>query len=250
MRLPQIRGMVERRLLVNYRVDPDVVATHLPAPFRPQVVDGWAVAGICLIRLGHMRPRGLPGAIGLRSENAAHRIAVEWDTPDGLEAGVFIPRRDTESLVNRAVGGRLFPGEHEKARFTVSETPTDVRVAFESADGAVAVDVVVRTGEFSSGLFPDLATASRFFEKGAVGYSVTREPGRFDGLELRTNAWKVDPVEVTSVRSSFFDDPGRFPAGTAHLDGALLMRDIPVTWHAQPSLHSPASISVPTPLTT
>jgi hypothetical protein len=240
--------MVERRLLVNYRVDPDVVAALLPAPFRPQVVHGWAVAGICLIRLGHMRPRGLPGAIGLRSENAAHRVAVEWDTPSGTQAGVFIPRRDTESLVNRAVGGRLFPGEHEKSRFTVSETPTDVRVAFESADGAVAVDVAVRTGEFSSSLFPDIAAASRFFEKGAVGYSVTREPGRFDGLELRTSAWNVDPVEVTSVRSSFFDDPDRFPTGTALLDGALLMRDIPVTWHTQPSLH--AGIPDPTPLPT
>jgi len=42
----------ERRLLVNYRVDPDVAATLLPAPLRPKLVNGWAVAGICLFPAG------------------------------------------------------------------------------------------------------------------------------------------------------------------------------------------------------
>ena len=69
MKLPELAAVVERRLLVNYRVDPDVAARLVPPPFRPQLVRGWAVAGICLIRLGRLRPRGLPSAVGLRSEN-------------------------------------------------------------------------------------------------------------------------------------------------------------------------------------
>lgn len=36
MRLPTVAGTIERRLLINYRVDPDAVATLLPAPFRPR----------------------------------------------------------------------------------------------------------------------------------------------------------------------------------------------------------------------
>ena len=51
MRLPNLEGLVERRLLVNYRVDPEVATRLLPSPFRLQLVNGWAVAGICLIRL-------------------------------------------------------------------------------------------------------------------------------------------------------------------------------------------------------
>jgi len=80
-------GVVERRLLVNYRADPETTARLVPAPLRPQQVNGWAVAGICLIRLGRLRPRHVPAVLGLRSENAAHRIAVEWDTPGGLATG-------------------------------------------------------------------------------------------------------------------------------------------------------------------
>ena len=109
-RLPVLAGLMDRRLLINYSVDPDVVATMLPPPFRPQLVRGRAVAGICLIRLRQMRPRGLPRWIGIASENAAHRVAVEWDEPLGVRRGVYIPRRDTNSRVNVLVGGRAFPG--------------------------------------------------------------------------------------------------------------------------------------------
>jgi hypothetical protein len=105
---PRLSSVIERRLLVNYRADPQAAAELLPAPLRPQQVGGWAVAGICLIRLGQVRPHWIPGRFGLCSENAAHRIAVEWDGPRGLETGVYIARRDSESAVNVLAGGRLF----------------------------------------------------------------------------------------------------------------------------------------------
>lgn len=233
MKLPEMQGVVERRLLVNYRVDAGLAASLLPAAFRPQLVNGWAVAGICLIRLGQLRPRWWPSSLGRRSENAAHRIAVEWETPDGTAAGVYIPRRDTNSMLNTLIGGRLFPGEHHRAHFRVHETENRLDVAFDSADGASSVDVAVEVADdLESHLFTDLDQASRFFQAGSLGYSATRRRDQFDGLELRTTAWRVEPARVTAVRSSFFADPHRFPPGSATLDCALVMRDVPVTWHA------------------
>lgn len=234
MRAPPLAGVVERRLLVNYRVDPDVVARTLPAPFRPQVVAGWAVAGMCLIRMGSLRLRGLPARFGVRSENAAHRVAVEWETASGVERGVYIPRRDTDAVLNVLVGGRLFPGEQHRARFDVHEADDEVRVAFASRDGSVAVDVHVRTVDELKGsaLFADVDEASAFFEQGSAGYSARHEGTRFDGLSLHTDAWSVAPVEVVHARSSWFDDAAQFPPGSAALDCALLMQQVPVEWRA------------------
>jgi len=45
MRIPVITGWIDRRILVNYRVDPEVMAKYLPEPFEPQLVDGYGVAG-------------------------------------------------------------------------------------------------------------------------------------------------------------------------------------------------------------
>jgi hypothetical protein len=59
MKAPALAAVMERRILVNYRVDPDLLGSYLPAPFRTALVGGHAVAGICLIRLGHIRPAGL-----------------------------------------------------------------------------------------------------------------------------------------------------------------------------------------------
>ncbi len=89
MRIPVIRGVIERRILVNYRVDPKVLASVLPDPFRPKVVNGAGMAGVCLIRLKLIRHRLLPSFVGISSENAAHRIAAEWDQDGETKEGVF-----------------------------------------------------------------------------------------------------------------------------------------------------------------
>jgi hypothetical protein len=238
MRMPKVAGVVERRLLVNYRVDPDAAARRLPSRFRPQLVDGAAVAGICLIRLGRLRPNGFPDAFGMRTENAAHRFAVEWDEGGETKSGVYIPRRDTSSRLSALLGGRLFPGDQHLARFDVREDETRLRVAFVSRDrtARVAVDVEVTPTLEGSRLFHDVAEASRFFEAGAVGFSETRRPGRYDGMALNTDAWSVDPGVVHVARSSFFEDPVAFPPGTAQLDCALVMRHVPVVWDSLPAL--------------
>jgi uncharacterized protein YqjF (DUF2071 family) len=142
--LPTVQGVIARRILVNYRVDPAVLARLLPPPFRPKLVAGVGMAGICLIRLEQMRPRFAPPVVGLTSENAAHRIAVEWDEQGTRREGVYIPRRDTSSRLSVLAGGTLFPGRHHHARFTVREQDDRYAVALRSDDGATHVSVDAR----------------------------------------------------------------------------------------------------------
>jgi uncharacterized protein YqjF (DUF2071 family) len=239
MRLPVIQGVIRRRLLVNFRVDPAVMQAQLPSRLRPKLHDGHAIAGICLIRLEAVRPRMVPAILGLSSENAAHRIAVRWDENGGEREGVFIPRRDTDSTVNHVGGGRVFPGEHHHARFTVEERGDRIDLAMWSDDGAVSVHVRGRTAAAlpATSTFASLADASAFFEAGSLGYSVTRDPGRLDGLELRTRAWRVEPLDVSEVRSSWFGDPTRFPSGSVEFDCALVMRNVEHEWRSADDLH-------------
>jgi hypothetical protein len=232
MKSPTIEGVIQRRLLINYRVDPDVVEPLLPAPFRPQLVHGHAVAGICLLSLTELRPRGLPRWVGVHSQNVAHRFAVEWDTPDGLGQGVYIPRRDSGSLLNVIVGGRAFPGRHHRARFIVAETDSEFDITFQSTDRWAGAHVQARLDAALNGsvLFADLNDASRFFEDGSIGYSDSSDPSKVEGVHLVTNAWQVQPLTLSAVTSTYFDDPARFPPGSATLDCGLLMRNVPVTW--------------------
>jgi hypothetical protein len=238
MNLPVIRGVIDRRILINFRVDPDVLARLLPLPFRPKLVQGLGMAGVCLIRLKQIRPRFLPAFLGISSENAAHRIAVEWVQNGQTREGVFIPRRDTSSWLNRLAGGRMFPGEHHHARFDVAERAGAYRVAIAFDDNQTHLLVVGHVGTEwpNTSVFSSLAEASGFFERGAVGYSVTGEPGRFDGLELRSLRWEVRPLVVDRVASSYFEDRERFPPGSVTFDSALLIEQIEHEWHSRGSL--------------
>lgn len=236
MRAPALQGVIERRLLINYRVDPVTAAALLPTPLRPQLTRGHAVAGICLLRLGELRPLGLPRLVGQRSENVAHRIAVEWDDDGVSRSGVFITRRDSDSWLNVLVGGRVFPGVHHRATFDVVEDAEEIAISVRGDSRGSSVDVQARVVDELKGseLFEDLAAASSFFERGSVGFSAGRVEGDIQAMRLSTNAWQVEPLRVDRVSSGFFDDPGLFPPGTATYDSGLAMRHVPVAWHGLP----------------
>jgi len=239
MRLPVIQGVIRRRILVNFRVDPGVMQAQLPSRFRPKLHEGHSIAGICLIRLESIRPRFVPSLLGVSSENAAHRVAVRWQKDGSEKEGVFIPRRDTGSAMNQLAGGRLFPGEHHRAHFAVRESSESIDFRMQSDDRVVSVTVCGSLGGGlpSSSCFSSLAEASAFFEPGTVGYSVTRDSARLDGIELRTHGWTVEPLQVEQVHSSYFSDETRFPRGSVEFDCALVMRNVGHEWHSAEDLY-------------
>ncbi len=239
MHLPAISGLIRRRLLVNFRVDAEVMGRFLPPPFRPKIHRGYAIAGICLIRLEQIRPKWLPRFWGISSENAAHRIAVLWDDPQGNpREGVFIPRRDTGSWLNHYAGGRLFPGEHHLANFKVTDDGSRISMSIRSHDKQMSVQLNAQQSNSlpETSCFASLSESSAYFEGGSVGYSVTRDCCRLDGIRLQTDNWKVRPLAVEHVETSFFANPLSFPAGTVTFDHALIMRNISHQWLGEPDL--------------
>ena len=237
--LDTIQGVISRRVLLNYRIDPEALQKALPAPFRPKLYAGYGIGGVCMIRFKELRPRHLPPWLGMGSENAAHRIAVEWDEDGELREGVFIPRRDTNSWFNQTLGGRVFPGIFQQSHFEVHESEESVAVRIVRNDGGEEVAFSGRkAGRLStSSLFPSLDAAAGFFSLGATGYSATHQAGHFHGMDLECLTWSIAPLEIEYARSSFFGDATRFPPGSVELDCALLMRDIDHAWHSRPDLH-------------
>lgn len=235
MRIPTLQGIIKRRLLVNFRADAENIRKILPKKFRPKLHRGNAIAGICLIRLERIRPKYTPEFFGISSENAAHRIAVLWEDENGeTHEGVYIPRRDTDSFINSTVGGTLFPGEHHKADFKVESVENEIDFTMRSDDKKVSValkgkisDALPETSVFSS-----LSEASKFFEPGSLGFSVTKNGNYLDGISLETKTWKVDAFEIDYVRSSFYNDESIFPKGSIEFDHALIMQNIAHEWHS------------------
>jgi hypothetical protein len=242
LRTPIVEATIERRVVIVYRLDPDVVADLIPGPFEAQMVKEFAVGATSFTSVKHLRPRGLPPWLGRDSEHAAHLIAVTWLNQRRPAIGVFCSRRHTSSRVIATSSDRLFPGTRELADFAVDDHGSKVHIAFVSRKGTGLVDAEVTVGEplVGSALFATTEEASRHIRRGAVAYSLRRKGGLLDGLELRTRTWPVEPARIDHVRSSFFDDPNVFPPGTAVADSAFVMRDVAADWRAAPPPITPA----------
>ena len=247
MRIPQLSGNIKRRLLINYRVEPEVIQKILPNNFRPKLHKGYAIAGVCLIRLENIKPDFVPemfNFLNIASENTAHRIAVEWDTPEGVKEGVFIPRRDTDSRLNALAGGRIFPGVHHLSRFEVSDEDGSIQITVHekltSNSSSPLIDVMAEETDIfpTDSVFSSLDETSKFFENGCIGYSSRPDSDQLDGMLLEVPKWIVSALEVTSLQSSYFDNQEIFPKGSITFDHALLMRDIQHQWITQPTLYA------------
>lgn len=240
LRVPTVVGTIRRRFLLNFRIDAATLNDYLPAPFRPQLVGGWGVGGICLIRLEGIRPKNLPlpESLGIDSENAAHRFAVEWDAGGTVKTGVYIPRRDTDSRLNHLAGGRIFPGVHYLARFDIQKAGDEYAIDVRSEDGDVTVraHAAPQSTWAAESCFASLAEASAFFEAGSLGYSNTHRPDVYDGLILDARNWAVEAMTARDVHSSFFSDTSIFPEGSVEFDHALFMHDIEHEWRSTDDL--------------
>ena len=111
MRAPAIRAVMERRLLVNYRVDPELLAALLPAPFRPVLVAGYGVAGICLIRLGYRRELDAIADAAERQQRYDQLVASYYErgkalsTAAAFEIDDVIDPADTRAILISALAG-------------------------------------------------------------------------------------------------------------------------------------------------
>ena len=228
MKIAVISGNIKRRFLINFRIDPKVLQNILPKHFKPILVNGYAVGGICLIRLENIKPKFIKINLGINSENAAHRFAVKFNNKEC----VYIPRRDTDSRINNLVGGRLFPGIHYHSTFDIEKEDKKYNFHMESDDRKVKINFkgsVSKSFEENS-IFSNLEQSSQFFCNGSLGYSDTRKTNKFDGIELKTNTWKVLPFKISELYSSYFEDQNLFPKNSIKYDHSLFMEEINHEW--------------------
>jgi hypothetical protein len=122
----------------------------------------------------------------------------------------------------------------------VAERGDSFDVALTSDDHQTRVHVVghIAAALPARSVFASLDAASDFFERGALGYSASADPHRFDGLELCSRGWHVEPLAIEHLESSFFEERELFPAGAIQFDSALIMRGVAHEWQAHEPITS------------
>lgn len=234
MNIPVLDGLIDRRILINYRVHPDAVRPLLPAFMDPLVINGYASAGICLLRLKDIGIKYSPRPFRITSENAAHRFLVTYSENGKQVHGVYIPRRDTDSSMNVLLAGKLLSWPHYAATFRSSEANGHYAVTMESSDKYSSLSIEADLSEAFpvDSMFDSLDHASAVFQGCQTGVSPSTHPESYKRVRLETKSWIVKPLVVRKLQSSYFEDQLTFPQHTIQFDNALLMEGIEHEWHS------------------
>ncbi len=91
-------------LLVNWSMEPSVLARHLPRGLEPDVRNGRAFLSVVIADLEAMRPGFLPRALGNDFTQVVYRAIVK--APNG-ERGVYFVRSDADDWTMGAAGNVL-----------------------------------------------------------------------------------------------------------------------------------------------
>jgi len=223
-----VSGLCERRLILNWRVDPELVVKHLPRPFRPRLVNGKAIVGVDILKLANMRLTGLPGFTGFSTENAVDRVSVEWDEGGAVVKGLYVPYRYSPSAVNTIVSmTRLFPTVFTFANFAFSERGGIYRVTVRGEQNQFELEAR-QSKEFSDkSVFKSAKEASDFHRDSRISYSPSADENVLDAVYLKSLDWQAKPLEVKRISCSYVER--LYPK--AAFDSALIMFDTKHEWH-------------------
>jgi hypothetical protein len=222
---PAVRGVVQRRLLVNYRADVGTLGAVLPEPFVAREVgeSGDGIGSVCFTKVRGARTRLSPSLLGVSAEVATHRVSAVCETESGTEACAYVPRRDVSSRSFAFLWNLTMPADLKIGVFRVVEDGC-VYVRVRSAGEHAGVEAhESEPGRIpSTSVFGSVEEASEFFRDGGIEYTPSGD--RYDGVEPRPREWELEPVEVREAISSFFEDLD------AEFDSAFRMGDIRHEW--------------------
>lgn len=214
--ISSLRGRVQCRYLMVYRVDPAVAAPLLPEGSSPHVFRGSTLIVLCYTHLVGASSRLLPRWLRGQSDHLAWRIPV---VRDGVR-GVWIPRRDTSSWVSVRFSGALSQGTYHLARFELEDGEGRLRLRVSAGGEEVLYLAAEHAGELRGSLFSTTRQAHEYLaEAGAVNPPDPLAPA-LDRLDVGTGN-TVEPLLVRELRIPRFEDVGLFPRGSVEFDCCL-----------------------------
>ena len=225
-----LNGVVTRRFLVSYPVQPAALSRFLPPNAELSTWQQLAWVSACFVNLRHLRPSLVPTPVGIELNYLIHRTRARILYPDGVRReSVLVLEANINSRIFANVGHRL-PGVRFQARdIRLCETPDYWRVQMEDDAGVLLYQADIAkdsVGEKlpSSSRFPDLAAADSFLLNVSYGVEWCAQAKSVRMLAETHDAWHTLAGSCTTHHNAFLDS---LDAAATEADHVITMTNIP-----------------------
>ena len=195
MYLPRsITAILEERLLFNFRIAPERLASILPVPWlKPLVVNGSSIVSFCILHLKDVTIWPLP--FGWKTISCAYRCGVVDSSSGSPVPAVWIIDR----LADLPVIAKLSPWllydtlPIIRPRIRHRAAQIDVEIDFPDAQKLFKAEVTPSpNGEFRSKVFGSMTDFAAFIHNGVTSYAASIYGDALTKIDLI----KEDPVYV------------------------------------------------------
>ena len=222
-----------RCILVNFAVDPDRLAAHLPAGLEPNVVADRSFVAVVIGQMDRMRPVGLPRAAGITYNQIVYRAVIRrHDT-----LGVHFLRSDADNRLMCAVGERMsfFRFHHSAISIDQTDDALDIQVTtpdLPGADISARFDLSARTRHLpETSRFDDLNVAREHLVELFTAYDRNTATGVMESVSIDRDPWDVQVLPLIHSRFEFMEAGPIFDTDTARLDSVLAVSDVRYRWN-------------------
>jgi len=196
MHIPRsVTAVLEERLLFNFRVAPEKLATQLPVPWlAPLAINGFGVLSFCILRLKEVTIWPLPGTvIGWRTISCAYRCGVLDASGGSPQPAVWIVDRLSDLPIISKLSPWLLNDTLPVIRPRIQHDGDRIEVEIDFPDTQKLFKAKLepaRDGEFRSEIFRTMQEFSTFIHAGITSYAASI----FGDALTKIDLIKEDPV--------------------------------------------------------
>lgn len=190
-----ITAVLEERLLFNFRVAPEQLATQLPVPWlSPMVINGSSILSFCILHLKEVTVWPLPGSIiGWKTISCAYRCGVVDSSGETPQPAVWIIDRLSDLPVIAKLSPWLLYDTLPIMLPQIHHTGEQIDVQLDFPDCEKLFKATMNpapNGEFQSRIFGTMKDFSSFIHNGVTSYAASIYGDALTKIDLI----KEDPV--------------------------------------------------------
>lgn len=233
-----ITGRMTQCVQLTYRTPSKTVQHLLPKGLELVTRGPWAFWNVMACRVEHVRPTGLPEAIGLNYQQVSYRLLTRaMNHRAEVVEGFTFMHSDVDSTAANLLGNRLSDMRIHPAKLTLK--PTDCGFEIEvSNTQAGKSDLMIKAANapaqhLQDSCFPTIADTSAFARHTPDGLAVEeREGARLLKVTRvqRQGAWVQTPLRIEEAQLGYFDSIDQ--ARHAKLEWACRVEPMGIGWQS------------------
>ena len=226
-----MRGMVTRRFLVSYPVDPVLLTDRLPPGAELSLHDEAAWVSACFVNMKNMRPSVFPRSMGFELNYLIHRTRARLPFPDGKKReAVLVLEPNLDRRVLGWFGARLTGVEFNYRPIRLNETEKSWTLLMKDHE-EIVYDAVIPKSSINpdapaSARFSSINSADDFLLGVSFGGQWHAKTNRLRLLAETHDRWNTLMGECKTNSNRFLESLGN-EAGSLEADHVISMTDIP-----------------------